>query len=189
MRHGLSSRCFGVLLRLHSLHSRRWCKVLALLQVLSSPRSPAPELLPTHSHTLEFSLPRSRVRARGVFLAPALSVCLSLHFSSTLTLSTTLSLTQPCHDPSSQPTCRGEGTCAPDVINGGTGAGGGHCLCNRHHFAKDCSVKLKPKWSLEYAVSDVTVSHMVRCTHAKSNDDSYPARFPFLDSLSASMWI
>ena len=92
----------------------------------------------------------------------ALQRALSLHPSSTLTLSLTLSLTQPCHHCSPQPTCRGEGTCAPDVSNGGTGAGGGHCLCNRHYFAKDCSIKLKPKWSLEYVVSDITVSHMVQ---------------------------
>jgi len=99
-------------------------------------------------------------RTRGVFLA--LSRALSLHPSSTLTLSLTLSLTQPRHHYSSQPTCRGEGSCAPDVSNGGTGAGGGHCLCKRYYFAKDCSIKLKPKWSLEYVVSDIAVSHLVR---------------------------
>jgi hypothetical protein len=115
-------------------------------------------------------LPRTRARSLSLDLARALSVsvslalsrALSLHLSSTLTLSLTLSLTQPRHHYSSQPTCRGEGSCAPDVSNGGTGAGGGHCLCNRYYFAKDCSIKLKPKWSLEYVVSDIAVSHMVR---------------------------
>ena len=191
MCHAFRSRRVGLLLRLHSLHSRRGCKMLALLQV-HPPRSPAPELSlsPTHSRSLALSLDLARAlsesvavslsrarsisvslsvglclclclsRTRGVFLA--LSRALSLHLSSTLTLSLTLSLTQPRHHYSSQPTCRGEGSCAPDVSNGGTGAGGGHCLCKRYYFAKDCSIKLKPKWSLEYVVSDIAVSHMVR---------------------------